>query len=216
VIRVEAVSVEGGDTPICGVVRWLPSPRRRIPSRWRDVQIGSHVTGSRVSQKVTTVNNFGSHAPLRAASAQRVAASERIRHQAGRSHPGALWYGRRLFVRVRPVEAWGDGARADGGKWGRRTTQPAKLVGATVLATASSNEAVGAFEAVGSRHGIQLPNQRHREVDNEDYRQQGVNLVVDWVGRATLQSSILSLAYRGRTSMVAAAGREAMTVECYL
>ena len=39
----------------------------------------------------------------------------------------------------------------------------------------------------------------------------GVNLVVDPVGGAALQSSILSLAYRGRISMVGAAGREAMT-----
>jgi NADPH2:quinone reductase len=41
----------------------------------------------------------------------------------------------------------------------------------------------------------------------------GVDLVVDPVGGETLQSSILSLAYRGRLSMVGAAGREAMTVD---
>ena len=41
----------------------------------------------------------------------------------------------------------------------------------------------------------------------------GVNLVVDPVGGATLQGSLLSLAYRGRVSMVGAAGREAMTVD---
>jgi NADPH2:quinone reductase len=41
----------------------------------------------------------------------------------------------------------------------------------------------------------------------------GVNLVVDPVGGATLQSSLLSLAYRGRVSMVGAAGREPMTID---
>jgi len=41
----------------------------------------------------------------------------------------------------------------------------------------------------------------------------GVNLVVDPVGGSTLQSSIMSLGYRGRISMVGAAGREAMTVD---
>ncbi|HZK98333.1 MAG TPA: zinc-binding dehydrogenase, partial [Caulobacteraceae bacterium] len=41
----------------------------------------------------------------------------------------------------------------------------------------------------------------------------GVNLVVDSVGGSTLQGSILSLAYRGRVSMVGAAGREAMSVD---
>ncbi len=43
--------------------------------------------------------------------------------------------------------------------------------------------------------------------------QKGVNLVVDPVGGATLQGSLLSLAYRGRVSMVGAAGREPMTVD---
>jgi NADPH2:quinone reductase len=41
----------------------------------------------------------------------------------------------------------------------------------------------------------------------------GANLVVDPVGGSTLQGSIMSLAYRGRISMVGAAGREAMTVD---
>ncbi len=41
----------------------------------------------------------------------------------------------------------------------------------------------------------------------------GVNLVVDSVGGPTLQGSILSLAYRGRVSMVGQAGREPMTVD---
>ena len=41
----------------------------------------------------------------------------------------------------------------------------------------------------------------------------GVNLVVDSVGGSTLQGSILSLGYRGRVSMVGAAGREPMRVD---
>src|SRR5258708_19615892 len=41
----------------------------------------------------------------------------------------------------------------------------------------------------------------------------GVDLVVAPVGGATLQSSLLSLAYRGRVSMVGAAGREPMTID---
>ena len=41
----------------------------------------------------------------------------------------------------------------------------------------------------------------------------GVNLVVDSVGGPTLQGSIGSLAYRGRVSMVGAAGREPQVVD---
>ena len=41
----------------------------------------------------------------------------------------------------------------------------------------------------------------------------GANVVVDPVGGATLQGSLLSLGYRGRVVMVGAAGREAMQVD---
>jgi NADPH2:quinone reductase len=41
----------------------------------------------------------------------------------------------------------------------------------------------------------------------------GVDLVVDPVGGTTLQGSILALGYRGRVSMVGAAGREPMTID---
>jgi NADPH2:quinone reductase len=39
------------------------------------------------------------------------------------------------------------------------------------------------------------------------------DVIVDSVGGPTLQSSILSLAYRGRVSMVGQAGRESMKVD---
>jgi NADPH2:quinone reductase len=41
----------------------------------------------------------------------------------------------------------------------------------------------------------------------------GVDLVVDSVGGPTLQGSLLALGYRGRVSMVGAAGREPMQVD---
>jgi NADPH2:quinone reductase len=41
----------------------------------------------------------------------------------------------------------------------------------------------------------------------------GVDVVIDPVGGATLQGSLLSLGYRGRVVMVGAAGREAMQVD---
>ena len=44
-------------------------------------------------------------------------------------------------------------------------------------------------------------------------REGRVDLVVDSVGGSTLQGSILSLGYRGRVSMVGAAGREPMKID---
>jgi NADPH2:quinone reductase len=91
--------------------------------------------------------------------------------------------------------------------------QLAKRAGARVLATASSDERLERLKPLGLDHGI---NYRTGDMvasvmkltDNA-----GVNLVVDSVGGATLQRSLLSLGYRGRVSMVGAAGREAMTVD---
>ena len=91
--------------------------------------------------------------------------------------------------------------------------QLAKRAGATVLATASSDERLERLKPLGLDHGI---NYRTGDVVKSVMKltdSKGVNLVVDPVGGATLQSSILSLAYRGRISMVGAAGREAMTVD---
>jgi NADPH2:quinone reductase len=91
--------------------------------------------------------------------------------------------------------------------------QLAKRAGAQVLATASSDERLEKLKPLGLDHGINYA--KHdvvqsvmRLTDNK-----GVNLVVDPVGGSTLQGSILSLAYRGRVSMVGQAGREAMTVD---
>ena len=62
-------------------------------------------------------------------------------------------------------------------------------------------------------HGI---NYKTHDVVQEVMRltdKKGVDLVVDRVGGSTLQGSILSLGYRGRVSMVGAAGREPMKVD---
>ena len=71
VIRVEAVSIEGGDT----LNRWhgalLSKPHVvGYQAGGEIVEVGAEVSGLRVGQKVTTVYNFGSHAALRAVPAR--------------------------------------------------------------------------------------------------------------------------------------------------
>jgi NADPH2:quinone reductase len=82
-----------------------------------------------------------------------------------------------------------------------------------VLATASSDARLERLKPLGLDHGI---NYRTDDVVKSVMKitnNRGVDLVVDPVGGATLQGSLLSLAYRGRVSMVGAAGREPMTVD---
>jgi NADPH2:quinone reductase len=91
--------------------------------------------------------------------------------------------------------------------------QLAKRAGARVIATASSDERLARLKPLGLDDGINYKTQDVVQSVMKLTDNKGVNLVVDSVGGSTLQGSILSLAYRGRVSMVGAAGREPMRVD---
>ena len=216
VIRVEAVSIEGGDT----LNRWH-GPLVTKPhvvgyqAAGEIIEVGSEVTNLRVGQKVTTVFNFGSHAALRgvpARSAWPVPKGLDIKLAAaipvpfGTADDCLFEYGRLKEGETVLVQAGASGV-------GVAAIQLAKRAGATVLATASSDARLERLKPLGLDHGI---NYRTDDVVKSVMKitsNRGVDLVVDPVGGATLQGSLLSLAYRGRVSMVGAAGREPMTVD---
>jgi NADPH:quinone reductase len=91
---------------------------------------------------------------------------------------------------------------------GLAAVQLAKAAGATVLATASSDERLERLRQYGVDHPI---NYVTGDVASEvmaatDGR--GADLVVDPVGGRTLEGSVAALAYRGRISWVGRAGRD--------
>jgi len=89
----------------------------------------------------------------------------------------------------------------------------ARAGAAMVLATASSDERLERLKPLGLTHGI---NYQRDDVATEVARltdKHMADVIVDSVGGPTLQTSILSLAYRGRVSMVGQAGREPMKVD---
>jgi len=97
--------------------------------------------------------------------------------------------------------------QAGAGGIGLAAIQLAKRAGATVLATASSDDKLERLRDYGLDHGI-----NYRAVDfaaaaRELTGGRGVDLVVDSVG-STLGGSIRSLAYRGRCTLVGHAGRD--------
>jgi NADPH2:quinone reductase len=97
--------------------------------------------------------------------------------------------------------------QAGAGGVGVAAIQLAKRAGATVLATASSDEKLERLHEFGLDHGI-----NYRDVDFADAAREytggrGVDLVVDSVG-STLTGSIRALAYRGRCTLVGQAGRD--------
>jgi len=216
VIRVEAVSIEGGDT----LNRWhgalLTKPHVvGYQAAGEIVEVGSQVTNLRVGQKVTTVYNFGSHAALRAVPARNawpvpkgldIKLAAAIPVPFGTADDCLFEYGRLKAGETVLVQAGASGV-------GVAAIQLAKRAGATVLATASSDERLERLKPLGLDHGI---NYRTDDVVKSVMKitnNRGVDLVVDPVGGVTLQGSLLSICYRGRVSMVGAAGREPMTVD---
>jgi NADPH2:quinone reductase len=98
--------------------------------------------------------------------------------------------------------------QAGAGGVGLAAVQLAKRAGATVIATASSEERLKRLEEFGMDHGI---NYRANDFVTEAMRVtggRGVDLVVDSVGGTTLEGSVGALAYRGRITWVGNAGRE--------
>jgi NADPH2:quinone reductase len=108
------------------------------------------------------------------------------------------------FGRLRPGETVL--VQAGAGGVGLAAIQLAKRAGATVLATAGSDDKLARLREYGLDHGI---NYRTSDFAQEARRLtdgRGVDLVVDSVG-TTLEGSIAALAYRGRCITVGNAGR---------
>lgn len=91
---------------------------------------------------------------------------------------------------------------------GLAAIQLAKAAGATVLATASSDDRLERLREYGLDHPINYTKVDVAQEVMKFTNGAGVNLVVDSVGGSTLEGSIASLAYRGRISWVGQAGRE--------
>jgi NADPH2:quinone reductase len=216
VVRVEAISIEGGDT----LNRWRGPLVTRphivgYQAAGEIVEVGAEVTDLRVGQKVATCNAFGSHAELRAVPARScwvvpdgfdVKLAAPIPVTFGTADDCLFEFGRLKAGETVLVQAGASGV-------GVAAIQLAKRAGATVLATASSDARLEALKPLGLDHGINYKTDDVAQAVMRLTDNKGANLVVDSVGGPTLQGSILSLAYRGRVSMVGAAGREPMTVD---
>ncbi|MBA3811388.1 MAG: zinc-binding alcohol dehydrogenase family protein [Caulobacteraceae bacterium] len=216
VIKVEAISVEGGDV----LNRWRGALTARphvvgYQAAGEIIEVGAEAGDLKVGQKVATVGASGSHAELRSVAATSawpipggfdVGQASVIPVTFGTAEEclfefGALKAGETVLV------------QAGAGGVGVAAIQLAKRAGATVIATASSDERLARLAPLGLDHPI---NYRREDVVQSVMRltgDKGVDLVVDPVGGGTLQASILCLGYRGRISMVGAAGREPMKVD---
>jgi len=217
VIRVEAVSIEGGDT--LNRFRGALATKPHIvgyQAAGEVIEVGEEVENIRVGDKVVTTGGFGSHAQLRAVPARTawvIPPGMNIQHAAaipvpfGTADDCLFEFGRMKKGEIVLVQAGASGV-------GVAAIQLAARAGASmVLATASSDERLDKLKPYGLTHGI---NYQRDDVVAEVARltdKHMADVIVDPVGGPTLQTSILSLAYRGRVSMVGQAGREPMKVD---
>lgn len=216
VIRVEAVSIEGGDTLNRGGGQMAGVPHIvGYQAAGEIVEVGAEVSHLKIGQKVVTVNAFGSHAELRSVPARNawpIPAGFDLQKAAaipvpfGTAHECLFGAGRLKAGETVLVQA---GA----GAVGLAAIQLAKQAGATVLASASSDERLERLKPFGMDHGINYQRDDLVEQVMKLTGGKGVDLVVDPVGGATLPGSLAALGYRGRVSLVGNAGREPMKVD---
>lgn len=218
VIEVKAVSIQGGDLlhRQGGVLATMPHV---VGYQAAGVirEVGAEVTDRRVGQAVVATMGFGSHAALVsvAASATYVVPEGMDIQQAagvpiefGTADDCLFEFGHLRGGETVLVQAGAGGV-------GLAAIQLAKRAGATVLATASSDDRVSRLAPYGMDHGINYRTEDLVARTMEVTSGRGVDLVVDSVGGRTLEASVNALAYRGRVSWVGRAGREEMAPEVW-
>ncbi len=173
-------------------------------------EVGERVSDRRVGDRVVATMPFGSHAALASVpSGSTYLVPDSLELELAAAVPiefgtaddclfefGNLKSGETVLV------------QAGGGGVGLAAIQLAKRAGATVLATASSDEKLDRLKEFGLDHGI---NYRSGDFVEETMRLtggRGADLIVDSVGGKTLEGSVAAVAYRGRISWVGNAGRE--------
>lgn len=211
VVRVEAVSIQGGDVLNRQGGQMIRTPHIvGYQAAGVIIEAGERVTDRRPGQRVVATAPFGSHAELVSVPATstylvpddmdiRLAAGVPI--EFGTAADCLFEFGRLLAGETVLVQAAGGGV-------GLAAIQLASAAGAKVIGTASSAEKLDRLKAFGLDHGI---NYREQDLVAEVMRitnGRGADLVVDSVGGKTLEASVAALAYRGRLSWVGNAGRE--------
>ena len=217
-IRVKAVSVEGGDT----INRATQPPPHAAyvvgyAAAGEVVEVGRDVRGFRVGQAVATMGMDGSHAELRAVSAKTswllpdgldfgVAAAIPIAF--GTAHQclhaaGRLRQGETVLI------------QGGAGGVGIALAQLAKLGGARVIATVSGKERTERLMRLGVDAAIGHRTEDVAEAVRRTTDGRGVDLVVDSVGGSTLAGSLASLRPHGRLVFVGNAGGGELTLDLW-
>jgi NADPH2:quinone reductase len=216
VVDAEAISIEGGDL----LARAASSPPA-VPwivgylSAGTVSEVGAGVDRPAVGDRVVALNAAGSHAERRAVPAAMTWPFP-VRLDAARAASVPVAFGTAfecLFTAGNLAEGQTVLIHAGAGGVGLAAIQLAKLAGATVIATASSDEKLERLKALGLDNGINYATESFVERTNELTDSNGVNVVLDPIGGKNLVDSVAALAYRGTLVSVGVAGRAGSTFE---
>jgi NADPH2:quinone reductase len=211
VIEVEVISLEGGD-----ILHRARTPIARAPHivgyqcAGRVREVGPKARGRKVGDKVVAVVPSGSHASRVAA---RTATTWLVPPGADMKTiatvPVAFCTAHEALFELARARA-GDRVlvHAGGGGVGIAVIQLARLAGAEVLATASSEEKLARLRELGAAHGINYKTSDFVERVIAAVGPSGVDVVIDPVGGKVLQDSVTTLRYRGRIVHLGIAGRD--------
>jgi NADPH:quinone reductase len=209
-VKVEAISIEGGDT--LNRLRGAPAQFPHIVGyqcAGTVLETAPEVTGFEVGDRVVTVGLDGSHAELRSVDSRAAwRIPDGLSTEAAACVPVPFGTADDCLFEFGHL-ASGESAliHAGAGGVGIVAIQMAKRAGATVFATASSDEKLERLREFGLDHGINYVQADFVQECRRLTEGRGIDVVVDSVGGATLQGSISVLAYRGRCVSVGDAGR---------
>jgi NADPH2:quinone reductase len=210
-IDVEAISIEGGDTlnRARGEMATVPHiVGYQCAGTIRDV--GEGVTDRQVGQRVVATNLWGSHAERTVVPAvitwpipdgADIIAAACVPVAFGTAHDCLFEFGHLRAGETVLIQAGAGGV-------GIAAIQLAKRAGATVIATASSDERLDRLVDFGLDHGVNYAQDGWVDKVRAITGGRGVDLVVDSVGGKILAGSAACLAYRGRCITVGSAGRD--------
>lgn len=210
-IRVEAVSIEGGDTlnRLGGAMSGSPHIVG-YQCAGTVLAVGDRVITVRPGDRVVTVGLDGSHAELRAVGESFcwVVPSGLTTEEAacvpvpfGTADDSLFEFGHLQSGETVLIHAGASGV-------GIAAIQLAHRAGARVLATASSTARLDRLHQFGLDHGIDYSALDFGAEVRRLTDGRGADVILDSVGGSVLQQSLLCLAYRGRCITFGDAGRE--------
>ena len=210
-IRVEAISVEGGDTlhRLRGELAAAPHVVG-YQCAGTVLDVGINVAGFTQGDRAVTVGADGSHAELRATRESlcwlipdRLSTEEAacVPVAFGTADDCLFEFGRLQAREIALIHAGASGV-------GLAAIQLASRAGARVLATASSDDRLERLREYGLDEGINYASTDFAEAVRHLTGGHGADVIVDSIGGSNLQKSLQCLAYRGRCLTFGDAGRQ--------